>query len=197
MRVKLACGKTGAEITLPAHLDASVLEPRFAPSLADPVAAVREALEKPTAGPSLAELAKGKRSAAIAICDITRPVPNRLMLPLVLDVLEAEGLGRDDIQILVATGLHREATPAELDEAVGRGGTARCRVDSHRARSVDEPVHTGQTASGTEVYTDKRFVEAEVGISLGFIEPHLMAGFSGGRKVVAIGLAGERTIKHL
>ncbi|MDA1237266.1 MAG: nickel-dependent lactate racemase [Acidobacteria bacterium] len=197
MRVKLACGKTGAEITLPDHLDARVLEPRFAPSLADPAGAVREALEQPTAGPSLAQLARGKRSAAIAICDITRPVPNRLMLPLILDVLEAAGMGHDDIQILVATGLHREATPAELDEMIGPEVMARCRVDSHRARNLDEHVHTGRTASGTEVYTDKRFVDAEVGISLGFIEPHLMAGFSGGRKVVAIGLAGERTIKRL
>lgn len=197
MRVKLACGKTGAEITLPNSLDASILEPRFAPSLPDPAAAVKQAIEQPTAGPSLAELAHGKRTAAIAICDITRPVPNRLMLPLVLDVLEAAGIGRDNIQILVATGLHREATEAELDEMIGPDALARCRVDSHRARNLDEQTHLGQTASGTEVYTDKRFVDADVRISLGFIEPHLMAGFSGGRKVVAIGLAGERTIKRL
>src|SRR5690606_8826806 len=170
---------------LPNHLDVRVLEPRFAPSLPDPVAAIRQALETPTSGPSLAVLAHGKHSAAIAICDITRPVPNRLMLPLVLDVLEAEGISGENVQIIVATGLHREATAAELDEMVGPEVMARCRVDSHRARNLDEQVHTGQTASGTEVYTDTRFVEAEVGISLGFIEPHLMAGFSGGRKVVA------------
>jgi nickel-dependent lactate racemase len=197
MRVKLACGKTGVDITLPDSLDARVLEPRFAPTLADPTAAVKQAIEQPTAGPSLAELARGKRTAAIAVCDITRPVPNRLMLPLVLDVLEAAGMGHDDIQIIVATGLHREATEAELDEMIGPDARARCRVDSHRARNLDEHIHLGQTESGTEVYTDKRFVEADVGISLGFIEPHLMAGFSGGRKVVAIGLAGERTIKRL
>ena len=197
MEVQLAFGKKGAAVRLPDSLGAMVLEPRYAPELEDAPRALREALARPLAGPSLEELARGKSTAAISVCDITRPAPNRVVLPPVLDALERGGIPAERVQILIATGLHREATPAELDEILGPEILARCRVDSHRARNLDEHAHLGETDAGTPVYVDRRFVEADVRLTLGFIEPHLMAGFSGGRKLVGIGLAGERTIKRL
>ncbi|MBI1356500.1 MAG: nickel-dependent lactate racemase [Acidobacteria bacterium] len=195
MKVTLAYGKTGLELDVPAS--ATVLEPRYAPDLADPQAALRQAIDAPIGCPPLRELARGKRSAAISVCDITRPAPNKLVLPHVLAALEEGGIPREGIRILIATGLHREATPAELDEIVGRDILEKYEVDSHRAKNLDEQAHLGETVGGTPVYIDKRFVEADLHLTLGFIEPHLMAGFSGGRKLISIGLAGERTIKRL
>lgn len=197
MRVQLAFDKTGVEIELPDHLSATILEPRFAREVESPDEAIRGALENPIGSPALADLARGKRSAAIAVCDITRPAPNRVVLPHVTAALEKGGIPRSGIRILIATGLHREATLAELQEIVGPEMLARYQVDSHHAKVEAEQSYLGQTKGGTHVYTDTRMAEADLHITLGFIEPHLMAGFSGGRKLLAIGLAGEKTIKRL
>ncbi len=195
MQVTLAYGKTGIPLDIPAS--AAVLEPRYAPDLPDPRAAIAAAIENPIGCASLRKLARGKKSAAISVCDITRPAPNKLMLPEILRALEEGGIPRSAVRILIATGLHREATPAELEEILGAEILASCEVDSHRAKNLDEQAHLGETRGGTPVYIDKRFVEADLHLTLGFIEPHLMAGFSGGRKLISIGLAGERTIKRL
>ena len=197
MRVTLAYGKTGTPIDLPEDRRATVLEPRFAPALGDPQDAIREAVKRPIGCLPLEQLARGKRSAAISVCDITRPAPNRLVLPEVTAALEAGGIGPENVKILIATGLHREATTAELEEILGPDVLACHPVDSHRAKNLDEQEYLGETKGGTPVYIDRRFIEADLHITLGFIEPHLMAGFSGGRKLISIGLAGERTIKRL
>ncbi len=197
MQLTLALGKRGVAVSLPDHYDTSVLEPRFAEDLPDFGEAIRAAIAAPIGTQPLRELARGKKTAAISVCDITRPAPNKLVLPAVLEALEQGGIAPSEVRILIATGLHREATPAELDEIVGADILARCQVDSHRARNLDEQTHLGRTTGGTEAYVDRRFIEADLHITLGFVEPHLMAGFSGGRKLISIGLAGERTIKRL
>ena len=197
MKVTLAFDKTGAEIELPARLSVDVLESRFAEALDDPEPVLEAALRDPIGCPPLDQMASGKRSAAISVCDITRPAPNRTVLPVVIGALERAGIPSSEIRILIATGLHREATESELNEIVGSEILARHPVDSHRAKQEDEQTYLGETATGTPVYTDRRFVEADLHITLGFIEPHLMAGFSGGRKLISIGLAGEKTIKRL
>jgi nickel-dependent lactate racemase len=197
MRIRLAFDKTGKDIEIPDGVSTQVLEPRFADSLPDEGGAIAAALDHPISSPSLTDLARGKKSAAIAVCDITRPAPNRVVLPQVTAALERGGIPRSGIRILIATGLHREATPGELQEIVGPEMIARYSVDSHHARVEAEQSYLGETKGGTAVYTDRRMIEADLHITLGFIEPHLMAGFSGGRKVLSIGLAGEKTIKRL
>ena len=197
MKVRLAYGKMGIEVALPGDLSATVLKPRFAQELPDPGAAIAATLRKPIGCGPLAEMARGKKSAAIAVCDITRPAPNRVVLPHVTAALEEGGIPRSGIQVLIAAGLHREATPSELEEIVGPEMLWRYEVDSHRARVEAEQRHLGRTKGGTEVYIDRRMADADLHITLGFIEPHLMAGFSGGRKLLAPGLAGEKTIKRL
>jgi len=196
-QITLAFGKTGSPLRLPAHIPTTVLEPRYARELDDSNRALADAVANPIGCPPLEETARGKSTAAISVCDITRPAPNKLVLPHVLAALERGGIPPAGITILIATGLHREATREELIEIVGEAILERYPVDSHRAKNLDEQSHLGETASGTPVYIDRRLVEADIHITLGFVEPHLMAGFSGGRKLISIGLAGERTIKRL
>ena len=197
MEVQLAFDREGTTVNIPDDLDTQVLRPRFATGLPDEDAALAAAMADPIGCPSLERLARGKKSAAISVCDITRPAPNKTVLPHVIRALQAGGIPASEITILIATGLHREATADELEEIVGADILQRHPVHSHRAREIEEQVFLGETSSGTQAFVDARFVEADLHITLGFIEPHLMAGFSGGRKLISIGLAGERTIKRL
>ncbi len=197
MQLKLDFDKTGVDVELPDSLRTTVLRSRFGTEIESPDRAIADALQNPIGSPALEELARGKRSAAIAVCDITRPAPNRVVLPHVLAALEKGGIASSQVLILVATGLHREATHGELTEIVGDDVLARYRVQSHRARADDENSFLGETQTGTPVYIDRRLLDADLHITLGFVEPHLMAGFSGGRKLLSIGLAGEKTIKRL
>jgi nickel-dependent lactate racemase len=197
MKVRLAFGREGTEVEFPSHVQTTVLEAKFADAVESADAALAKALSQPIDAPALLELARGKRTAAISICDITRPAPNRIVLPYVLRTLEQAGIPAAGIIILIATGLHRAATPQELHEIVGPEILGHYTVASHDARDASSHSDLGKTRSGTRVFLDRRFVESDLHISLGFIEPHLMLGFSGGRKLVAPGLAGEETIKRL
>jgi nickel-dependent lactate racemase len=197
VRLQFAFDRSGLDLPLPDGFRYRLLETRNAKPLADPVAAIESALDAPIAGPPLTELAKGRHSAAISVCDITRPVPNRVVLPPLLKRLESAGIARDAITILIATGLHRPATQAEIDEILGHEIARTYRVVNHHARQLDEHRHLGSTAAGTPVYIDERFVSADLHITAGLIEPHLMLGFSGGRKLVAPGVAGQDTIKRI
>lgn len=197
MRVHFAFGKTGLEAELPPGPSWQVLKPRYAAPVDDARAAIESALDAPVAGPPLEELARGRGSAAIAVCDITRPAPNRLTLPPLLERLQRAGIPRERITILIATGLHRPATPAELEEILGPETAASYPLVNHNARRREDHVWLGHASRGTPVWIDRRYVEAGLHITLGFIEQHLMAGFSGARKLIAPGLAGEETIRHL
>lgn len=197
MRVNLAFGKTGLTIDLPDGFQYRLLEARSAVPLADPAGALERALDAPIASASLEDLACGKRSAAVSICDITRPAPNRQVLPPVLARLRAAGIPDNEISILIATGLHRPATEAEIREICGESIASRYRVLNHNARNLAEHRCLGTTGSGTPVYVDGRFLSADLHLTLGFIEPHLMLGYSGGRKLIAPGLAAQETIKVL
>jgi nickel-dependent lactate racemase len=197
MQINLAFGTSGITAELPDGFKYRVLEARSAKPLADWHSALESALDHPIGTPSLGELARGKRSAAISVCDITRPAPNPKTLPPVLRRLEQAGIPRENITILIATGLHRPATEAEIREICGVEIASAYRVQNHDARNLASHRHLGSTASGTQVYIDERFIAADLHLTLGFIEPHLMLGFSGGRKLVAPGLAAQETIKVL
>ena len=197
MKIDLAFGKTGLTVHLPEGFRYRFLEARAAMPLPDWQGALESALDRPTGAPPLVELARGKRSAAISVCDITRPAPNRLTLPPVLRRLSEAGIPREEITILIATGLHRAATEAEIREICGEEIAGAYRVVNHDARNLASHRHLGSTQSGTPVYIDERFAGADMHITLGFIEPHLMLGYSGGRKLIAPGLAAQETIKVL
>src|SRR5437667_12360708 len=137
MRIDLAFGKTGLAVDLPERFRYRVLEARSAKPLPDWQGALEAALDQPISEAPLAELARGKQSAAISVCDITRPAPNRRTLPPVLRRLEQAGIPRDGIAILIATGLHRPATDDEIREICGAEIAASYRVVNHDARNLE------------------------------------------------------------
>ena len=195
MQVSLHYGRDGLLLDLPDDWDVQVIRKPAMPVFDDPAAAVATALRQPIASPPLVELARGKRSACILICDITRPVPNGLILPAVIRDLLAAGLPADAITVLIATGLHRPNEGDELAELVGDPWVLdTVKVVNHFARDDDAHVDLGHTPAGTPVKLDRRFVEADLRIATGLVEPHFMAGYSGGRKVIAPGVAHRDTI---
>jgi nickel-dependent lactate racemase len=196
MQITLDYGKTGLAVMLPDdRLVAPPLTIRPALPISDPMTALEAALAAPIGTPPLAELAKGKKSACVVVCDITRPVPNKLILPPVLRTLEAAGLPRSGITILVATGLHRPNEGAELIELVGDFVAANYRCVNHHGKATDEHDYLGTTPSGVPAWIDSRYTRAELKITTGLIEPQLMAGYSGGRKLICPGIAGLETVK--
>jgi nickel-dependent lactate racemase len=195
MDIRLDYGRTGLPLHLPDDMQVSVAEPTSATPVGDPAATIAAALRAPIDARPLAELAQGRRDAVVVTSDKTRPVPNALILAPILRTLEDAGIDRRCIEILVATGLHRPNTPAELAEMTSAELVAQYRFRNHIARNGDEHVHLGRTQRGTEIWLDRGFLHSDLKIVTGLIEPHLMAGYSGGRKAVAPGLAGVETMR--
>lgn len=191
MIVDLAYGTTGLAVELPDDRTL-VVRPSHRPPAADPRAEVLRALRRPVAGPPLVERLAPGRSVAIAICDGTRAQPRDVVVPVLLDEIERV-VGLEDVVVLVATGTHRANTPAELEAMLGRDVLARVRVVNHDARDASSLVDLGAMGRGVPVEVNRTWVEADVRITTGFVEPHFFAGFSGGAKLVAPGLAGLAT----
>ncbi len=195
MRVKMNYGRGGLVIDFPDSWDLAVIEKPAMPVLPDPAGAVLQALADPVACDPLPQEAAGRRTACILICDITRPVPNAVILPPLIRELIQAGIGPQAITVLVATGLHRPNEGEELRELVGSDWVLETvNVANHFARNDEDHVYLGNTSGGTPIKLDRRFVEADVKIVTGLVEPHFMAGYSGGRKVIAPGVAHQDTI---
>ncbi len=195
MRVRLEYGRTGLDVELPDDRVVHQLGYRSTPVLEQPQQAVAELLCHPLASPPLAELARGRRNACVVVSDITRPVPNEIILRPLLGTLAAAGIARENILLLVATGLHRPSTPAELVEMLGPEIAGTYRVEDHHGTRLEEHAWLGHSPRGVPIWIDRRYVEADLKITTGLIEPHLMAGYSGGRKLICPGLAALETVK--
>jgi len=197
MRVKLAYGKSGLEVDVPDSNLVKVLSMKKQQAIEDSRIAIIKSLLSPINSYSLFDIAKNKKSACILISDITRPVPNKLVLPPILKTLHAAGLEPKDILILIATGMHRPNLGDELIELVGQEIASKYKIENHYYRNSDQHTYLGETSRGTPVWIDSRYLEAELKIATGFIEPHLMAGFSGGRKLIVPGIASIETMKYM
>lgn len=195
MKVELAFGEAGLVVDLPEDRT-TVVVPRHVAAVADERSAVLDALRRPTVGAPLRERVRPGQRVAISICDGTRPQPRRVVVPAVLD--EMEGLiGADDVVVLVATGTHRGNTAEELDDMLGPEVLDRVRVVNHDARDTTSLRWVGEMAGDVPVWLNAEWVDADVRITTGFVEPHFFAGFSGGPKMVAPGLAGLDTVLAL
>jgi nickel-dependent lactate racemase len=195
MDINLLYGKKELLLNLPEHINVQVINKHPMPVLANSNRAIRDAFVNPIQSPTVPELARGKKSACILICDITRPVPNGLILPPLVQTLIEAGIDRENILILVATGLHRPNEGDELRELVGSDEIFNTiRIENHFARDREAHVDLGFTSQGIPVGIDERFIDADLRLVTGLVEPHFMAGYSGGRKVVAPGVAYQDTI---
>lgn len=193
-RIELAYGRTGLSVEL--DTDAEVIEPRYLPGLADETQAIRDALIAPSSGAPLRDVVPRGATVGISVCDVTRPFPARRVLPVLLDELRAAGAG--PITIFVATGTHRPCTPAELARMLGSEVLASCAVVQHDAFDTARHRQVGAIpGTGTPALIESGFVDQDVRITTGFIEPHFFAGFSGGPKMVAPGLAALETVLDL
>ena len=193
MKVQLAYGERGLTVELP-HANVTVVTPRFLDALPDEAGSITRALRHPTDSPALRDVASAADRVVIVISDITRPVPNRTIFPPML--AELAHVPDDQITILNGVGLHRPNSPAELERMLGRDVVARFRVVNHDAQRRDDLVKVGTSRFGGEIWLNRLYVEADVRVVTGFIEPHFFAGFSGGQKGVIPGVAGVKTITH-
>jgi nickel-dependent lactate racemase len=186
-------GRLGVEIP-EKNLQAVLRRPRM-PQIEAPASALREALDSPLAGKPLRELCARGKSACVVVSDVTRPVPNRVILPVLLSYLEEYGLGRENIRILIATGMHRANRGKELDRLVGKEVVASYEIINHDAQDADSMKDLGFTQRRTRIQVNSAYMEADLKILTGLIEPHFMAGYSGGRKAICPGIMGPDTFR--
>jgi nickel-dependent lactate racemase len=192
MQVHLAYGRHGLDVELPSW--AQVVEPRHAPGLADEAAAIRQALRDPISAPPLRERVHPGDRAVVVHSDLTRPMPNDRVLPPLLAELEQAGVRREDITLLNALGTHRRQTPQELAEMLGQEIVTRYRCTQHDAWDDGNLVSLGHTRFGHPMRVNRAYMEADVKILTGFIEPHFFAGFSGGPKGVLPAIASADSV---
>jgi len=192
MRIKLAYGKTGLPIELDDSLNVTVVEPSFVPALADPEAAVRDALRAPIGSPPLRDLVSPGMRVGVVFSDITRPAPNPLMLSAVLEILDS--VPGVEVILFNALGTHRPNTEAELRGMVGDAIFERRRIVQNDTFDPATQVRVGVTSKSHETWLNAELMRCDLKILTGFIEPHLFAGFSGGGKAIMPGMAGQRTV---
>ena len=195
MHIQVPYGRSTASAELPDRLGVDVVERADTPGAPDPGGEVRRALADPLGGFEWSDH-EGARSVAIAVNDKTRPVPHGLLLPPLMERLEALGIADSAVTVHVAVGGHPPMADAELPDILPQQVIDRYRVVSHDAERTDDLVHLGRTSRGTPVWVSRAFAEAELRIVVGTIEPHQFVGFSGGVKSAAIGLAGLDTIER-
>ncbi len=191
MRVRLDYGADGLDVDLPCER-VTIIEPVFRSAVADPHTALTAALRAPLGRPPLREIVRRGQTVAISVCDITRAQPRQETLAALF--AEMPDIPAEDITILIATGTHRTNTPAELETMLGPDIARRYRVVNHDSRDRASLACLGRTSTGVAVYLNRAWMNADIRITTGFVEPHFFAGFSGGPKMVAPGLAGLETV---
>ena len=194
MLINLAYGRNGLTVDLPEERT-TVIQPGYVPGLPDESGALRKAIRNPIGTPPLRQMVRDDNTVAVVVCDITRPMPSATVLPVLLRDLAH--VPPDQIVILIATGTHRANTQSELEEMLGREIVKKYRVINHDAFDKDTLTHVGETPEGMPIWLNRHWVESDVKITTGFVEPHFFAGFSGGPKMVAPGLAGFETTMRL
>jgi nickel-dependent lactate racemase len=196
--VDLLYGRGMLGVEFPDDIEVTLIRKHPMPAADDSALAIRRAFESSVGCPPLAQIAAGRKNACILVCDITRPVPHGALLPPLVAGLTAAGIDRKSILILVATGLHRPNEGAELHEVIGSDEVFESvRIENHFARDREAHSDLGRTPSGIPILLDRRFVEADLRLVVGLVEPHFMAGYSGGRKLVVPGVAHRDTILRL
>ena len=193
MKVPLSYGRGHLEVEFPADRT-TVIQPAPAPALANEHAAVLSSLGKPIGVAPLRDWLKPNARIVILFTDITRATPNDRLIPWLLEYLRDAGVAREQITLINQLGTHRPNTSEELEHLLTPEVTRDYRVLNHEPENTDALIQLGVTADGTPALLNRQFVQADVRIVTGFIEPHFFAGFSGGPKGIMPGVAGLRTV---
>lgn len=191
MRLDLPFGTGTIPIEVPAGRTTVIRSARRI-AVADERAAVVRALRRPAGGAPLRERVRPGQRVAISVCDGTRAQPRAVVVSAILDELEGR-IAPDDVVVLVATGTHRGNSPDELESMFGRRLLERVRIVNHDARDDASLLWVGRLGSNVPVWLNREWMEADARVTTGVVEPHFFAGFSGGPKMVAPGLAGLAT----
>jgi len=189
--LRLDYGREGLEFDLQG-IKGSILRPRHIEGLADEAKSFVTAVRNPVAGAPLRSLISPHERIAVVIADGTRPLPSERLLPWLF--AELSHVPAEQFTIIIGTGSHRANTPGELRQMLGAEIVERYKIVNHDAHNPATLVSVGDSPFGYPVYLNREYVEADRKIIMGFIEPHFMAGFSGGYKAVFPGVAGIETI---
>ena len=194
MKVELLYGKKGLSVSLPDKT--KVIEPIFIDKLRNELDSIKKSITDPMSGISLKKSSSKSKTIGISVCDITRPMPIKKVLPVVLS--ELSEIKEENIKIFIANGTHRECTDAELENMLGKDVfRAQYQIINHDAFNENNLTDLGTTSSGIPVSLNSDWLNCDYKITIGLVEPHFFAGFSGGPKMVAPGLAGLETIMNL
>jgi lactate racemase len=174
-----------------------VLEPSEPDPVLEPLGAITQSFRRPIESKPLSDIVRGRKNACILISDITRPAPNRLMLPPILDTLETAGVPRSAVTILIATGIHRPSTEEERTRLVGSEIAGSYRIVDHLSKKSEEMVEVGKIAGHVPALVNRLYVQSDLKILTGFIEPHMWAGYSGGRKSILPGISSVETLQYM
>jgi nickel-dependent lactate racemase len=189
-------GKKTLEFSLPAGMRGSVAVSNPSVPLANPQAAVAQALAHPIGARPLRDMVRPGGKVCIVFTDITRSCPDHLLVPPLLSELKAGGVRDEDVTLLCGIGLHRASTPEEKVSKLGADTVSHYRVIDNEPQNPGALVNLGRTAGGVPVSVHRTVVESDLVIATGIVEPHQYAGYSGGRKTLAVGAAGEELIAH-
>jgi lactate racemase len=196
MEIRLDYGESYLKVEVDRDRIIHILEKEPAPALANAGQKFLEGFRTPIGSPPLKELISGKKKICIVISDSTRAVPTDIILGQLLPEIKSCGIPSEAITILVATGLHRPNTEEELKKMVGEDIVNNYRIVNHDARNRDSCRHIGNTKRGTPIIIDRVYTESDFRILTGLIEPHFMAGFSGGRKAICPGISYMDMFRH-
>lgn len=196
--MRLDYGKEGIEIKLDPTLNVTVFRPFIQKPLENPIETIKGAINKPIGTFPLRDIIRSKsnlNSVCIVTSDATRPIPSKIILKALIEELNNSGVKNNQILILIATGLHRSSRDDELERILGKRLKNKIKVVDHVATDKDSLTFLGNTSDNIPIYINKHYYESDLKILTGYVEPHFFFGFSGSRKSLAIGIAGEETIQ--
>jgi nickel-dependent lactate racemase len=195
-KYRIPYGKSHLEFELPSTMSAHLVESRHVPPLEEPEKAIDIALAHPLGTAPLRALARPGDRVCIVFTDITRATPDHLLVPALLRELEIAGVRDEDITLLCGIGMHRPSTQGEKVQKLGSEVVHRYQVIDNDPQNLQALLDLGFTAAGVPLLVNRVAAQADLLIATGIVEPHQYAGYSGGRKTVAIGAAGEASIAH-
>ena len=198
INVELPYGHGKVEVKIPQKNLLKILVPSDIPPVINQVEAIKKAVENPIGSQPIPKLVQSKKAknAVIIISDLTRLVPDNIIVPILLDKLNEAGIPPGKVTVLVATGTHPPPAWKELKNRLGEELVNRVKIEIHNAKDDANLVYIGKTSVGNDIYINRIVTEADIKIGTGSIIPHIIAGYSGGRKIILPGVAGVKTIQY-